>query len=270
MSDIFSFKRFGNFFVSDFKRCLANYGLSLLILSLTGLMAYLITIFVSLIFGFGYNVPGIAVRWVILAFAFGIMALTIPAKCYGYITNKRSGSAYTLLPVSSMEKLISMLLNTAIIIPAIFIIVYVSIDYVIFLLDPNVTFPLFATEIVDFISQVKFMTEGTEVESFTNPFAQIDDHVILMSTFLLGAICFKRAKVARTILVIIVVSSILGSIAGPIIYHSIDMTTLTEEQIALSVFNNVDKFVLIDIISDILILIALVWGLFYRIKTIKY
>ena len=50
MSDIFNFKRFGNFFVSDFKRCLANYGLSLLILSLTGLMAYLITIFVSLIF----------------------------------------------------------------------------------------------------------------------------------------------------------------------------------------------------------------------------
>ena len=135
---------------------------------------------------------------------------------------------------------------------------------------PNVTVPLFTTEIVDFISQVKFVTEGTEVESFTNPFAQIDDHVILMSTFLLGAICFKRAKVARTILVIIVVSSILGSIAGPIIYHSIDMTTLTGEQIALSVFNNVDKFVLIDIISDILMLIALVCGLFYRIKTIKY
>ena len=91
--DIFDFRRFGKYFVSDLKTCSANYGLSLFTISLlTPLALYVITVVFNLILHMGWEGPSLAFRSVVFGIAMFCMVVTMPVKCYGGLTDKQYGS----------------------------------------------------------------------------------------------------------------------------------------------------------------------------------
>jgi len=57
-NDIFNFRRFGKYFSTDFRTCCANYGLSLLTISLLSPVAlYFITAAFNMMLGNGWDGP---------------------------------------------------------------------------------------------------------------------------------------------------------------------------------------------------------------------
>ena len=109
-SDIFDFKRFGNYVLTDGKSCVNRFGLDVLTMSLVGLGFYL---FVCIMHLFGWmeyyhynHVTSIG----LMVLLFIAIVLSIGSKCYGYVTDKQAGSLYTLIPVSALEKTLSILI----------------------------------------------------------------------------------------------------------------------------------------------------------------
>ena len=54
-NDIFDFKRFGNYFVTDIKNAIANYGWSMIILILLGLISYIAIGLVNTIYNYSWQ-----------------------------------------------------------------------------------------------------------------------------------------------------------------------------------------------------------------------
>ena len=138
-NDIFDFKRFGNYFVTDIKNAIANYGWSMIILILSGLIAYIVIGLLSTIATYSWQdiLNGVGVEWVhtdvygrltIMLIAFTILSFTAPTKCYGGLTDKNIGSNFILLPASRLEKFISMILMCCIVIPTVFLAGYLVVD----------------------------------------------------------------------------------------------------------------------------------------------
>ena len=56
-NDIFDLKRFGNYFVTDIKNAIANYGWSMIILILFGLISYILVGLISTIATYSWQDP---------------------------------------------------------------------------------------------------------------------------------------------------------------------------------------------------------------------
>ena len=119
-NDIFSFSRFGRYFRSEFASIFSGKGISILAFGLMPVYIFVLDILFSS-FGYEYNYMYVSSRSIFFAIAGFIFVIWMPAACYGYITEKRAGSMFTLLPVSSLEKTLSMIINTMIIIPLSFL-----------------------------------------------------------------------------------------------------------------------------------------------------
>ena len=134
--DIFDFRRFRKYFVSDLKTCSANYGLSLLTISLlTPLALYVITVAFNLILHLGWEGPSLAFRSIVFGIAMFCMVVTMPVKCYGGLTDKQYGSFWLTLPASRLEKFLSMLIITCIVAPFAGIVLYLGLDALISTMD---------------------------------------------------------------------------------------------------------------------------------------
>ena len=289
MNDIFNIRRFGRYLLSDIKNCAAGYGLSMALISLTGLIAYIITAGMSLIITGTWAGPELEFRIVIFLVAGLVLFTSMPAKCYGGITEKRKGTSWLMVPVSATEKFLSMVIMTVFIVPLITGGVYLAADAVICTIDPPCGKSLIGAG-SEFIETLMGIPEEVKNElsslpalkdiitQMTNPLLYIDDIIMVSLSFLLGAVCFKKAKTAKTFLAIIVFSIAMGFIATPIIRSmfpdlmnqvSFDMTSDAD----LNAF--FDKWffrnaALIDTINDTIVNLALMAGIFFRIRTLKH
>ena len=134
--DIFNFRRFGKYFSTDIRTCSANYGLSLLTISiLSPVVLYFITAAFNLMLGNGWNGPDMGLRVFVFIVAMICMVVTMPVKCYGRITEKQYGSFWLTLPASRLEKFASMILMTCIIVPVSGALLYLGLDAAICALD---------------------------------------------------------------------------------------------------------------------------------------
>jgi len=268
MKEIFDIKRFGRYMTADLKGCMAKYGLSALILSLSGVFVYFISVIVNLMAGNGWDASGEALRWACLVGAGIALIISMPVKCYGDITDKRSGSAYIMLPASTFEKFLSMILNCLIIIPAAFIIVWVGSDWLICTLDKTA-----GTAIIE-SSAVRFMFGAEipeELSDNLHPLTAIDDLFSSILVFLLGGLCFKRSKAAKTILVLMGAGMAVSILLTPILVHymSGSIEQLAELD-ADTIVSRINGLAWIDTTADLLVLCALLTGIFFRLKTIKH
>ena len=92
-NDIFDFRRFGKYFLSDLRTCSANFGLSLITLSLiTFGITYVLTIINNLIFEEVWAGPNNGLRMFIYAVNLMAVVILMPVKCYGGLTDKKYGS----------------------------------------------------------------------------------------------------------------------------------------------------------------------------------
>jgi hypothetical protein len=224
------------------------------------------------------------------------LVVTMPVKCYGKLTEKQYGSFWLTLPASRLEKFISMIIITCIIAPIAGFGIYLGIDAIICAIDPTCGEGLMATGINYFRNASEFIEEiggeltlnfGNEkipvedralsmdiLRQINNPWLYIDDFFAMSLPFLLGAIYFKKGKTVKTFLALAVIGTAASSIMAPAMKEwAMRLAESSDaEMIVYNMFNSglFRHFTLIDTISDTLVNLAILTGIWFRIKTLKH
>ena len=226
MNNTFSFKRFGTYFVSDLRNTFNNTSLTVLITSLAGLIAYVFCGVMNLVISgewASYELPGRLISFIVL---FYILIIIVPSKAYGFFTDKRRGSFYTLVPASPLEKTLSMLINVAVLAPLAYIAIALAADALLCFVDPGCGQPLAAA----IFSGASELSEGLEELNSNARFTVLSMGELTLGiflnilgwtlTFLLGALYFKKNKIGKTILVMIAVSMVVSMVSSPILMNA--------------------------------------------------
>lgn len=269
MNNIFDFKRFGNYFLYDLRNAKNNYGLNLLILGTLPISVFIVFELFSLIFTQSFSDLALGVKIAQLTIATTVILLGAGAKIYGLITEKRAGSNFLMVPASCFEKWLSLGLITCIVLPIIFLVLQFCSDALMSLIFP-VTYgkrffdlaPL--QEIKDGLAEV-----GAGVNAPALLFMEWCQSILF---FTLGAVCFKKNKVAKTLLCLVGLSFVFSTI-GMIFITSNGQTYIEswlerfEDPDVSTVVRRVNW---IANISYTLIIGGLLGGIYYRIRTLKH
>ena len=292
-NDIFNLRRFGKYFGTDIRTCWANYGLSLLTLSiLSPVFFYILSTGFNMLLKSTWDGPDMGMRFFVFCIAVACMVITMPVKCYGKITEKQYGSFWLTLPASRLEKFISMFLMTCIIVPFTGIAIYLGIDALICAFDHTCGNNLItgAIGLIRNMGDIKELTMNLVDENITiedsaliqdifhqinSPLLYIDEIFGITLPFLLGAVFFKNGKTVKTILVLfafstafsIAITPMMESWASEVMAGMNDGTTVIRRLFDNGLFKNL---VLIDTITDTVFNLALLAGIWFRIKTLKH
>ena len=292
-NDIFNLRRFGKYFGTDIRTCWANYGLSLLTLSiLSPVFFYILSTGFNMLLKSTWDGPDMGMRFFVFCIAVACMVITMPVKCYGKITEKQYGSFWLTLPASRLEKFISMFLMTCIIVPFTGIAIYLGIDALICAFDHTCGNNLItgAIGLIRNMGDIKELTMNLVDENITiedsaliqdifhqinSPLLYIDEIFGITLPFLLGAVFFKNGKTVKTILVLfafstafsIAITPMMESWASEVMAGMNDGTTVIRRLFDNGLFKHL---VLIDTITDTVFNLALLAGIWFRIKTLKH
>ena len=289
-NDIFDFGRFGKYFTSDLRTCAANYGLTLFVISIIVQIAlYLTSVGMNGLFSQTWQGPGVILRVSTFIIAMVCMTITMPVKCYGRITEKQYGSFWISIPASRLEKFLSMIILTCIVVPVIGVVLYLSVDWLICLVDKTCGQNIIAGVIsvikdlniaLDEMAAEEIMLNGTLVsmdfiKQIYSPWLYIDEFFVMSLPFLLGAIFFKSAKTVKTFLMLAAIGATMSMIMTPLttgLVFDIMGSAGNEEEIAARMLNSgvMKNLGVIDTIADAITNLALMAGIWFRIKTLKH
>lgn len=233
---------------------------------------YVIWLMFSLVFTQEWNTPPIAARVVVFLLAFAILEL-YQVRTYGYLTDKKEGSAWLMLPASRAEKFVSMLLVSLIVVPLLFLVVFLLLDGFLSLVDPtygeslvtgfNVAYTKFLEGMVHINNEspVNLTTSMLVIPTVVGYFANFQ-------YFLLCGICFKRNKLVCAIAIVFGISTVLSLVSGFIIPGMFDglPSDATDEMIN----NWVNVTMNISTALACITAVGLGWGIWHRIKTIQH
>ena len=257
----------------------SNYGLSLLTIALlTPAAVYVLTCGFNILFNNSWNGPGLGLRVFTALIASICLVTSMPVKCYGKITEKQYGSFWLTLPASRLEKFISMFLMTCIIVPAVGSALYLGIDALICALDSSCGNSIIAWmgEFTTTLTELEVSGSGALLlDRMTSPWLYIDEPFTMTLPFLLGAIWFRNGKTVKTFLALAAISTAMSMLMSPFISDFLDimLDTVPLERLKYEILweNKVLKNVaLLDTISDTVTNIALMAGIWFRIKTLKH
>jgi hypothetical protein len=295
-NDIFNFRRFGKYFLTDIRGCWASYGLGILTICILPLVImYALTGAGSMVFNLSWNGPELGARTMAAIVSLVCLVLTMPAKCYGRITEKRYGSFWLTLPASRLEKFLSMFLIACIIIPLIGVVITLGIDALICALDHSCGMTLISGIKEAGISMMSLNNglEGlaTDAESqaavneliktiermekgLTSPWTIITGFLSMTLPFLCGAVWFKSGKTVKTILALMAFGAICSFIMTPFITgwvkEGMEITNDLEAMQWITEKGLFNKVILLNNISKSATNIAFMLGIWFRIKTLKH
>ncbi len=211
-SEVFDLGRVWRYFRYDVVSCISGQGLSLLVVSVMPLFLLFVTGIVSVIFtpSHSWTFPQESLRVIALVFSVIFVVIQFPTRMYGALTEKKYGSQWILLPASRLEKFLSMMIVSLVLVPFAFMLVYGLSDYLAALLDPAGEPMLFGAKA--FGEDASLLSAGAG--GLWIGWNYIASSIIV---FLLGAVVFKKRKVALTFLCFIaffmVVSTIFALVA---------------------------------------------------------
>ena len=288
MNDIFNIRRFGKYLASDAANCGANYGLSMILISLMGLIIYAGTVIMGLIFTGKWGGPELSFRCTAFAVSAFVLMTSMPVKCYGRITEKRFGSEWLMVPASGFEKFLSMIVMTVVVMPLAVTGVYLCVDAILCNLDPTCGNGIISSSkhLLDSFIEIS-VASSSDLEQYPElakfirqvscPWLYVDDIIGLFLIFVAGAVIFKRSKTVKTILAYIGISIVVGSIMAPLANSAfqefasqsfaIDTPEAMARLFSLGIFKHA---ALIDTINDTLVNIVLLAIIYFRIKTLKH
>ena len=264
MNNIFNIKRFCNYFLYDLRNAKNNYGLSLLILGIMPVVLFIIVQLFSLIFTRDVAMISLGVKYAELSIVSVVAMIGAGVKIYGKLTEKQSGSNFLMIPASTLEKWLSMNLIVCLVVPAVLYALQFATDGLMSFLFPN--------------------TYGERVFLFENArgaLAYLNDNGVQINvfgllalswaetilTFTLGALCFKKSKVAKTILVLIAASFVLS--IGMVAFNINDLSY--PNYIG---FSNATEFVSYmnwtASISYAIFIGGLLCAIYFRLRTLKH
>ena len=267
MNKVFDFKRFGQYFLYDLRNSKNNYGLSLLILGTLPITLFVIYELISLIFGSGISELEMPGKWVQFSIAITIAMLAAGTKIYGSLTEKRAGSNFLMLPASTFEKWLSMCLILCIVLPAVLLALQFASDALMSFLFPN-SYGDRLLALVPLQEMKDSMDEaGIHINLPAILFLNWCETVLI---FTLGAICFKKSKIAKTFLCLIALSFVFSTIGMLIIsqgsgsFYFNWFEEFSDPSTAASALNWVLS------VSFTVVIGALLFGLYYRLRTLKH
>jgi hypothetical protein len=107
----------------------------------------------------------------------------------------------------------------------------------------------------------------------TSPWLYIDEIFGITLPFLMGAVFFKSGKTVKTFMALFAFSTAVSIISTPFMTRlAADMMNGVNNGDVMRIFENgiFRNLILIDTISDAIVNIALIIGIWFRIKTLKH
>ena len=211
-SEVFNGARFSAYFKYDFHQMWRNHVKASVGIGLSGLILYVVWVLFSLILKGTWQSPTISMRYSVFMLAFTALEL-YQTRTYGYLTEKRKGSAWLLIPASGFEKWLSMMIMTLIIIPVFFLASSLGIDALLSVVDPTYGQSIitgFTDGFKGLSSQFVTINETYETTWSTGAFISLALIGLFVNFlfFLLCGITFKRYKILRGFLLIFLISII--------------------------------------------------------------
>lgn len=268
--DIFDFGRFWNYFQYDLKQMWRNHSKPALFIGGMELILYVVWVLIALVFTGHWTGPVLAARIALLTVAFTILEL-YQTRTYGYLTDRQKGSAWLMIPASRLEKYVSMMLITLIVIPVLFIVVYLCVDALLALVDPTVGKSILGVAFGGFQELGDFVRiSGAPVDIFSMGWFCTYWIVGIFCNFLYFLLCgisFKRYKILGGIAILFGFSILLSIVAGTTVpTWSENLVTMSEAEATGVVTNLVNWFFWIMVV----ITVGLGAGVYFRIKNIKH
>ena len=220
MENKFNLNRFGKYFLYDLKSRWSNLGLFLLIFALFPFILYLIhMIFATiaggglteLLYGGSINGPSLPARFVTFTIVTCLFMIMFPARAYGFITEKKAGSDWLMLPASRSEKFLSMMIISLIVIPVVYLVLYFLSDWVICLLDKSCGDAMALTNVNGLDEDSPIHLVGNGIPLLLAGLAET------VAVFLLGSLLFKKWKTGYTIIALFAINTALSIIFSVII-----------------------------------------------------
>lgn len=214
----FNQERFTRYFKYDLKQFCNNHLLSLVFLSCSNIILYIVVGIYSYVFNDKWYDTDAKLKSVLFVFIVSIF-IVYQAILYGKITQKQTGIRYILLPASIKEKFISMIIISCLIVPFVFFIIYFTLDFVISINNFNenslfiylMTFAKRALNIdaVDILFKINFASMMLFGTSFYNLY------------YLFCGIYFQKRKILHGILVYCAISICLHLFIHYLIHYLI-------------------------------------------------
>ena len=266
MNDIFSPRRFGKYLQYDLVNARNNYGLSLLVSCCTPLMFYFVYQLFSLTLGNGWGDYHVGMQIAAFFVSWLIVSFFAPSKLYGKLTEKRAGTDWILIPASPLEKTLSMFIVTCVVVPAVALAAFCACDGLLSLVAPGYGPFIFGRNNLDLYDKATGM-----IGLWITPASFYISFCCNILFFALGAIIFKKSKVAKTILasfaLSILLSSAISAITGTLSIDTESLMRLIDVDSAEALQKSVNLFLNI---YYLLFFAAVDLAIYFRIKTIKH
>lgn len=266
MNNIFDIKRFGNYFLYDLRNAKNNYGLSLLILGTLSISTFVIYELFALIFSQHFSEIPVAMKFMVFFASITVVILGAGTKIYGNLTEKRAGSNFLMLPASTFEKWLSMGLITCIILPVVLLALQLGSDALASFIFPDT----YGDRLLELIAlqdlKDNLIENGIQINWTGLILLDWSEYIL---TFTLGAICFKKSKIAKTILCIFAISMILSTLGmifigrnGTLYFNWFDQFDTPAKAVrALNWAINISFIIMVG---------GMLGGIYYRIRTLKH
>lgn len=271
-SELFSGSRFWTYYKYDLTQLWRNHMKAAVGIGLSGLIAYVFVVLLSLIRGIGWHGIPFDARFAIMVAAFAALQL-YQTRTYGHLTDKSKGSAWLMVPASCFEKWLSMIINTLIVIPLAFFVTYLAVDSLLCLLDPGIGTAV-ASQIsggLGSFSSGLVQVNGTYDTTWSLGMVVgilLASYCVNFLYYLLCGICFKKNKILSALGIAMVAGLVLSLILGATGLESLVEAPDYED------FASAEKDIraLLGTLTAVMWIVAagLAAGIYFRIKTIKH
>ncbi len=206
MSNVFDFKRFGKYFGYSLRNAWSNFSLTLLLCALTPALVFVFYEIVCLTFDGQFRASSTWLRDFAAALGFLLVVLIAPAKLFGCITDKRAGTSFLMLPASTFEKWLGIMLICALVLPLCLGVLMLAGDTLMELVFGSsyavgYLFPLFRDSFsIDIDGDLTLNAFGIGYVGW----------ITGILSYTLGAVVFNKAKVGKTLLCLMLLSIIFG------------------------------------------------------------
>ena len=271
-NETFAFPRFWNYLKYDLKQTLRFNVKGAVMIGGFSLIFYVLVVGLGILFNHNWSAPGIEARAAM--FGVGMLVLILyQTRTYGYLTDKRKGSSWLMIPASVTEKFVSMMIITLIVLPIAYTVSYLFIDALIALLDPTAGqavaggFSSLMDELREGLSEVEEQGVSLNLSAFAFPL--IFEFITSMLYFLLCGIYFRKWKLGGAIAFLLALQFVLTMVVGLTVQHwSVVFDVNTNDPVMVAErLNNIIAFGSWLNVFSTLVLGTLV---FLRIKTLKH
>lgn len=268
-NEVFNGSRFWSYFKYDLIQMWRNHVKAAILIGFSGLIFYIIGIAFNAVFDKVWEAPSFAARAIV--FGLAIFALELyQTRTYGYLTNRRKGAAWLMLPASGFEKWLSMMIMTLLVIPVAFLCTYTAIDGILSLADPTYGAMLLGSA-KDAVQKVSVALAQANDEYSTTwslglfVLPMLAGYMCNFLYFLLCGVTFRRNKILWAFLILFGTSILLstGMTAFGLQNHY-DVEELSDAETIIRYILHWTTFISLAIAA------CFAGGIFYRIKTLKH